>query len=345
MPKRIDLNADADALGTDPLCAGVELDDIAEEYRRDEVHPLHRRGYPDAMSVTQRSNHRGLIHIAQDHATENRPIRIGIPRHRDHAKCKRTVIRRSAGHSTRVVNQRRTRGGLSGLTGRVRLGTMTTQNSQPTSSQTTVAAPCLDLFDSLGPHEIVERYRVGLTALDPRVLDMSDEQADRWFAADSGVGLWSCRALLTHLMDAEILYAMRFRRTLAEDNPVFENWDEDAFMDSRLCRPGSQSLLMPTGAVVATLHTLRQTLATVLVQMTPEDWERKAMSPYLGEASFLTMLRYISWHFEHHAAFLNGKVNSVLGPAADAAEQQSGCGEGCSCVGGNDDAASENQTA
>lgn len=200
------------------------------------------------------------------------------------------------------------------------------------ASPATINAPCLDVFEKMGPHAIVERYRNGLASFDPRVLEMPDEQSDRWFEEGEGVGLWSCRALLTHLMDTEILYAMRIRRTLAEENPVFENWDEHAFLDSRLSRPGAESLLMPSGACVATLHTLRQTMATVLVQLAESDWDRLAMNPYLGEVSLLAMLRYLTWHLEHHAAYLNAKVTAVLGPASEAEQSFGGCGEGCGCV-------------
>jgi hypothetical protein len=202
-----------------------------------------------------------------------------------------------------------------------------------------VQAPCREIFDGMAAHQVVERFRNGLAAIDPRVLEMPDDQADAWFGDSDGVGLWSCRALLTHLMDAEILYAMRLRRTIAEDNPVFENWDEHAFLDSRLCRPGDRSLLMPTGALVATIHTLRQTLATVLVQLDDEDWERRAMNPFLGEVSLLDMVRHACWHLEHHAAYLNAKVTRLLGPAMGADSKWGGCGEGCACVG--DGASSE----
>tara|TARA_E500000318_G_scaffold44359_1_gene41952 strand:+ start:237 stop:881 length:645 start_codon:yes stop_codon:yes gene_type:complete len=195
-----------------------------------------------------------------------------------------------------------------------------------------VAAPCLEVFSALTPHAIVERYRNGLVALDPRVLEMDDDVADRWFEPQDHVGLWSARALLTHLMDVEILNAMRIRRVLAEENPVFENWDEHAFLDSRLSRPGPDALLMPSGACVATVHTLRQTLASMLVQLSPEDWERKAMTPYQGEVTLLDIVRYVTWHLEHHAAFLNAKVNLVLGPAAEGDTSFEGCGEGCACA-------------
>ncbi len=212
--------------------------------------------------------------------------------------------------------------------------------THPTSSDETgpIPAPCPEVFESLPPHGVVERFRNALAAIDPRVLEMPDEQADRWFAPEENLGRWSCRALLTHLMDADILYAMRLRRTIAEDNPVFENWDEEAFLSSRLCTPGDRSLLMPVGALVATIHTLRQTLGTVLVQLDDADWSRRAMNPHLGEVTLIEMLRHVCWHFEHHAAYLNAKVERLLGPASEGASGWGGCGEGCTCAGDSKDA-------
>lgn len=196
--------------------------------------------------------------------------------------------------------------------------------------------PCPEVFEGLDEHALVERYRLVIQRLDPRVLDLSDTELDRAWDPSSGVGAWACRSLLTHLMDTELLFTMRIRRVIAEDCPVFELWDEDAFERSRLSRPGPGSLLMPAGALLAASHTLRQTLATVLVQLTPEDWSRRAMHPVRGEMTLRALVAYACWHFEHHAAFLNGKVTALRGAGADPASAWAGggggCGEGCGCA-------------
>jgi hypothetical protein len=196
-----------------------------------------------------------------------------------------------------------------------------------------VNAPCLELFEALTPHELIGRSRSAVERVDTRVLELTDDQLDRTFPAESGVGLWSPRMLVTHLMDVEVLYTMRLRRTLAEDNPVLEEWDEQAFLDSRLSVRSPDALLMPAGACLAVLHTLRQTMATVLVQLNPVDWQRRAMNPFLGETTFRTMVAYATWHLEHHAAFLRAKLDAILGPAPDTPSVPAGgCGPGCACV-------------
>jgi hypothetical protein len=201
---------------------------------------------------------------------------------------------------------------------------------QPTSRVRPVSR---EHFDAIEPANLVERYRAGPQRLDPRVFELTDDRLDRVFGPEEGVGLWSCRALLTHLMDTELLYVMRLRRAIAEDCPVFENFDERAFLDSRLSRPGPESLLLPPGAAVAMVHTARQATAVMLMQLTPEDWERRAMNPYLGESTIREMVAYICWHFEHHSAFLSAKTTAMLGPAPECEDRaRGGCGAGCTCV-------------
>lgn len=197
-----------------------------------------------------------------------------------------------------------------------------------------ILTPCRDQFDALEPPMLVERYRAGAQRLDMRALELTDEQLDRWFDPARGLGGWSCRALLTHLMDSESLFAARLRRMIVEDNPVFENFDEHAYLDSRFSRPSADSLLMPAGALVASVYTTRQTTATWLVQLAPADWERRGMSPALGEVTARQILVYAAWHIEHHAAFLNAKLADMLGPAPE--PTAGGCGGGCTCAHGSD---------
>ena len=196
-----------------------------------------------------------------------------------------------------------------------------------------VLTPCRDIFERLRPHELISRSRSGVERLDQRVLELTDVQLDTWFEESDGVGLWSCRALLTHLMDVEVLATMRYRRVIAEDHPVFENWDEEAFVGSRLSRPGDDAALLPAGACLAVIYTLRQTNAVMLVQLNEEDWDRRAMNPYMGDSTLLDMLVYQAWHLEHHAAYLRAKLDAMLGPAPEPdPNAQAGCGAGCSCV-------------
>lgn len=205
-----------------------------------------------------------------------------------------------------------------------------------------------DEIFALETHDLIHRFRLAIESLDPRAFEMDDALLDRVWPADEGVGSWTCRALVCHLFDTDLLFHARLRRTLVEEAPVFEFFDEHAYLASPLygspSADGSRDgVRLPIGAMVASVHTLRQTLAAGLYQLSEADWHRKAMSPSAGEMSFREILVYATWHFEHHAAFLNAKIERMIGPrpepvaaACDNPEgaKPGGCGSGCGCASG-----------
>lgn len=213
-------------------------------------------------------------------------------------------------------------------------------------------------ISALGDMDLIGRYRVAIECLDPRVFELEAEELDRAWLPDAGVGRWSCRAVVCHLFDVEVVYQYRLRRTLAEDRPVFENFDEEAFIDSPLYgmtgrSPGEAAIRMPLGAMVASVHTLRQTMAAALYQLPERDWLREGMHPSRGAMPLRALVAMVTWHFEHHAAYLNAKVERLLGPrpvveaggccggsgscaceAEGKAKGSGSCGSGCGCAQG-----------
>lgn len=205
--------------------------------------------------------------------------------------------------------------------------------------QTAVEIVSVDEIAALEPAALVARMHHGVEGLDPRVFELDDAALDRAWEPASGVGAWPVRVLLGHLADAELVYAHRIRRTLAEDAPVLEIWDEQAFIDGGIYGGAPGGLRPPVGAHVAVIHTTRMWLAALLFQLDPDQWRRRAMHPEAGPMTTQDLAVYDCWHLEHHAAYLNAKVERLLGPrpAAEAC-QPGGCGQGCACV--DDEAAS-----
>lgn len=176
--------------------------------------------------------------------------------------------------------------------------------------------------------ELLVRYLRGVDNFDPRVFDLTDEQTDRAFGPEEGVGRWSVRTLMGHLADAELVFTHRIRRIIAEDGPVLSLWDHDAFIDSPIY---GAELRSPVAGFVAAVHTMRRWTAELLMSLTPEQWERTAMHPERGEVSVLDLVRYTTEHVEHHAGILRQKLNLMLGECAPAEVAAGGCGAGCGC--------------
>jgi len=200
--------------------------------------------------------------------------------------------------------------------------------------------------------DLIARYMDGLENFDSRIFELSDEQLDTAFLPDAGVGRWPARVLLGHLADAELAYVHRMRRAVAEDRPVLAAWDENAFIDagmygcteekavkkeSACCCGGScgggggggGGSDHPIGGFLAVVHTLRRWTGEWLATLTPEQLGRPGLHPERGPLTVRHMLALSTWHLEHHARYLNAKVEKFLGPAPE--EPEGGCGPSCGC--------------
>jgi hypothetical protein len=183
------------------------------------------------------------------------------------------------------------------------------QTMDPDSPQ-----PFLAALDAISNTSLINRYRVGVERFDRRVFQMTDAQLDMAFLPDAGVGTWPIRVLLGHLADAEMVLVHRLRRIASEDRPLMQYWDENAFIDSGLMYGTPETgPKFPPGAFVATVHTLRQWTAGWLTTLAPEVFERSGLHSELGEQKFRAILQYNVFHLDHHAWYLNRKVQRLLG--------------------------------
>lgn len=189
--------------------------------------------------------------------------------------------------------------------------------------------------------ELVARYRFGVEVFDSRIFELEDEQLDRAFLPDTGVGRWPVRVLIGHCADADLVLTHRIRRTLGEDRPVLGLWDEESFIDAGLYSPERRP---PVAGFVAAIHTMRRWQSELLLTLDDQQWTRRAMHPEQGELTVRWLVGYAAWHLEHHNRFLQAKLDHMLGPRPavnpdDCAHESApvrgggGCGPGCGCVG------------
>lgn len=164
--------------------------------------------------------------------------------------------------------------------------------------------PKLEAFLAMPADELLAHYRRGVEYFDKRVFDLSDEQLDMAWLPSAGVGNWPVRVLLGHLADAEVFFVGRMRQVVAEERPTFGVWDENAFIDSGLYNGPKH----PIGGFIAAIHTLRKWTGEWLGTLDTNAFERMALHPLRGPQSLKTVLTYDTWHLEHHAWYLNAKV-------------------------------------
>jgi len=179
-------------------------------------------------------------------------------------------------------------------------------------------------MQALPSAQLISRFRRGIEVFDRRVFDLTEEQIDQAFLPDAGVGRWPVRVLLGHIADADLAWIHRMRRAVAEDNPVFAEWDENAFVDSNIYgnehdgyaddAEGDHARVMHAlGGPMAVIHTLRQWGGGWLLTLTEAQLDRAGMHPTRGPVRVRQMLAMATWHLEHHASFLKKKLD-LLSP-------------------------------
>lgn len=175
--------------------------------------------------------------------------------------------------------------------------------------------PRIESFRELEVGPLIERFSQGAQRFERRLLDLNDAQADTFFRPEAEVGRWSCRVLVGHVADADLVYVHRMRRTVAEERPVLAAWDENAFIDAGLYGGEAGGAALPLAGFIAIIHTSRLWCADWLRTLDRKEFEAKALHCERVEMSVLDMLTQASWHLEHHAWYLSRKLERLLGPA------------------------------
>lgn len=194
-----------------------------------------------------------------------------------------------------------------------------------------------DQIAALPTLQLIARYQRGIEWIDRRVFELSERQIDQAFLPDAGVGRWPVRVLIGHVCDADLAAVHRMRRAVAEDSPIFSEWDENAFVDANLYGNTHEGyaddpdtdharVMNALGGFLATTHTLRQWTAQWLYSLSDAQMARAGMHPTRGQMSVRDILASYTWHLEHHCQFLTKKLDLMVGPMVEKHEHSGGCG-------------------
>ncbi len=107
-------------------------------------------------------------------------------------------------------------------------------------------------------------------------------------------GGWSIHQILIHLPDSEAVGHERMRRTIAEERPHLQNYDEDAWGSKLYYHQQDPQLAL------ALFKLLRQSSAALLRQLPAESWERVGLHTENGEMSLHDIFLVYLNHGEAH---------------------------------------------
>ena len=109
---------------------------------------------------------------------------------------------------------------------------------------------------------------------------------------------WTVRQVVHHVFDSHVNAYVRFRWALTEDTPLIKPYDEKEW--ARL----PDAATAPVAVSLELLDALHVRWLILLRALTPADFERRWISPDLGELSVGVLLQMYAWHGKHHVAHI-----------------------------------------
>ncbi len=149
---------------------------------------------------------------------------------------------------------------------------------------------------------LVRQYAAGPAEVAAAVAGLSDDDLDRTPPPEVDPDGWTPRQIVHHLADSEMTSAIRLRRLLAEDAPVIDGYDENAFArrlhyDRRAIQPS-----------IDALPAARTTSTQILDCLDEESWQRAGTHSESGRYSVEDWLEIYAAHAHDHGAQIRRAV-------------------------------------
>lgn len=179
---------------------------------------------------------------------------------------------------------------------------------------------CREIFDSQGKsfaagflalttgdkeldfNSLVDCYEQGPARLRAAIEGLSPSQID----ATPIAGTWSIRQIICHLADAEILYADRMKRILAEEKPILTRAEPKEYLAALAVRARviDDELLL--------IDSIRRHMACILRSIPVEKIERIGIHSTDGPLTLSAVLERATSHIPHHLQFIQRKKQLLL---------------------------------
>ena len=138
--------------------------------------------------------------------------------------------------------------------------------------------------------DLLERFRRGGELLATATTGAAGAELDFKPAPDK----WCVRQIVCHLADAEQVGAMRFRQTIAEDNPTVGWYDEHAWAEK--LDYGRRKL----SQAVETFRRSRAENYELIRELPEAAWSRPYVHSQYGPNTLLGLLKTYTEHAENH---------------------------------------------
>jgi len=121
------------------------------------------------------------------------------------------------------------------------------------------------------------------------------------FASPPAPGKWSAAEIVCHLADCEIVFAFRFRQTLAEDGPTIQPFDQEKW--------AARYSGVPAAEAFAAFSALRNWNLRLIRDAAPGESDRIMTHPERGTMTFQSVVETMAGHDLNHL----GQLRRIAG--------------------------------
>jgi len=174
----------------------------------------------------------------------------------------------------------------------------------PESEPIMPSAPEILNPDTLNPYAKFLNGQAPLTVLAEtpnRLHNLAHAIGPAHLTAPPAPGKWSPRDIFCHLADCEIVFAFRFRQTLAEDGPTIQPFDQDKW--------AARYSGVPAADALATFSALRNWNLRLIRDAQPSAAARTMTHPERGTMTFETVVETMAGHDLNHL----GQLRRIAG--------------------------------
>jgi hypothetical protein len=141
---------------------------------------------------------------------------------------------------------------------------------------------------SLGPRD--PREVIASTA--DRLRELLDSLGESRADQSPAPGKWSVREILCHLADCEIVFAFRYRQTLAEPHHVIQPFDQDLWASNYAAYDAQSALAVFTA--------VRNFNLKLIESLPPEAFSKPVSHPERGSMTFQSIVETMGGHDLNH---------------------------------------------
>jgi uncharacterized damage-inducible protein DinB len=149
----------------------------------------------------------------------------------------------------------------------------------------------------MNQHALIDRFEKGAELVAYAAQGLSAEQ----LLARPGPGDWSIAELVVHLLDSDLVGSDRIKRVIAEELPVLQAYDENAW----LVRLNAQQ--QPVPDAIDLFAKQRQWVTRLLRACSDSDFAREGTHTEDGRKTLADLLAGYVGHVDHHLKFLYAK--------------------------------------